>query len=342
MSDFKNITKEDKLFYLSRSFFTLDGLWMIETEKESDWETALKIDLIVWIKLMKAIIRRLKRYLKIETNTLSDLLKILTFRWSVEGWDYEIKFDQRKEIIVDILTCPYKAAMERNPERQNKIPLICKDMCLPFYEQVIREFNDGIKVEREIFLEKVDANCRFRFPCSQTEALSKANFLRKEDLTVEDKLFYFERNFTTLDGLWMIETENELGFERALKLDIIVWQLLYKINFRRLIKYLTLQDRTLQDLLNILFFCFEAEGYDYEIIKNEKNEALMVLKSCPYIEAMERNPERRDKMAFICKDMCIPFFIPAIEEFNPKISLKRSTFIGLGDSECDFHFILKE
>jgi len=36
---------------------------MLEPEKEVGWETALKIDKNVWIKLMTIIFRRIKKYL---------------------------------------------------------------------------------------------------------------------------------------------------------------------------------------------------------------------------------------------------------------------------------------
>ncbi|MHA1343947.1 MAG: DUF6125 family protein [Promethearchaeota archaeon] len=83
----RKVSLEDKLFYFERNFFTLDGLWMIETEAETDWTTALKIDLEVWKKLLKIIIRRIRKYLEIKTNTIKDLLNILTFRWTVENWE---------------------------------------------------------------------------------------------------------------------------------------------------------------------------------------------------------------------------------------------------------------
>ena len=86
----RNITRDDKLFFFERNFFTLDGLWIIEIENETDWDTALKIDIIVWQKLYKIIFRRVKRYLKIESNTLEDLIEILSFCWSCEGYTYEI------------------------------------------------------------------------------------------------------------------------------------------------------------------------------------------------------------------------------------------------------------
>ena len=82
----RKVNDADKLFYYERNFVTLDGLWMLEAEKEIGWDRALKIDVTVWTRLFKIIIRRLKKYLNIETNTLNDLVEILTYRWSIEGW----------------------------------------------------------------------------------------------------------------------------------------------------------------------------------------------------------------------------------------------------------------
>lgn len=336
----REITKEDKLFYLGKSFFTLDGLWMIETEAEADWNITLKIDTIVWIRLMKTIFRRLKRYLGMESNTLQDLLKILAFRWTIEGWDYKLVKNELNEIIIEVKTCPYKAAMDRNPKRHDKIPLICNDMCRPFYNEIVHEFNPDIKIERDNFQGLGDPICRFKFTTQEEKNISKEK-LTLRNLTLEDKLFYFERNFLTLDGLWMVETEKELGFDKTLKIDIVVWQRLYSIIFKRLIKYLKIQERTLQNLMEILAFCFKSEGYEYKVIKNDPEEAILYVTLCPWNAAMERNPERHDKMESICKDMCIPFFLPAIEEFNPKINLIRKRFIGAGDPICDFHFTFK-
>jgi len=159
----KKVSDEDKLFYFEKHFFTLDGLWMIETEAELDWETALKIDTKVWIRLLKIIIRRLRKYLNIETSTLNDLIEILTFRWSVENWNYEIIKKEEDEVLIHINSCPYKSIMDRNPERQSRIPLICKDMCLPFYEAIVKDFNPNLKIERNKFMGLGDNICNFKF-----------------------------------------------------------------------------------------------------------------------------------------------------------------------------------
>ena len=65
----RKVSDADRLEYYSKNFVTLDGLWMLEIEKEIGWDRALEIDVTVWIKLFKIIIRRLKKYLNIETNT---------------------------------------------------------------------------------------------------------------------------------------------------------------------------------------------------------------------------------------------------------------------------------
>ncbi|MEE9378131.1 MAG: DUF6125 family protein [Candidatus Lokiarchaeia archaeon] len=157
----RKVTDADKLFYFGKNFSTLDGLWMLETEKEVGWNTALKIDKVVWIKLMKIIFRRIKKYLNIETNNLSDLIEIITFRWSVEGWKYSINQISETEVRFEITQCPYKAIMDRKPERRKLISLICNDMCKPFYRVAFKDFNPKIEVERSKFMGLGDKICSF-------------------------------------------------------------------------------------------------------------------------------------------------------------------------------------
>lgn len=159
----REVSKDDKLFFYERNFFTLDGLWIIEVENEADWETALKIDIIVWQKLYKIIFRRVKRYLDIETNTIPDLIEVLSFCWSCEGYKYEILQNEMETGIMNITECPYKAAMDRNPDRHDKIRDICIKMCVPFYEPALKEFNPNIKLERTKFMGTGDPVCNFRF-----------------------------------------------------------------------------------------------------------------------------------------------------------------------------------
>ena len=136
---------------------------MLETEKEVGWETALKIDNAVWIRLMEIVLRRIKKYLKIETNDISDLIEILSFRWSIEGWKYITRQISESEVYIEIIECPYKDIMDRNTERQDRIPLICKNMCDHIYKALVRDFNPRIKLERKEFMGSGDNVCDFCF-----------------------------------------------------------------------------------------------------------------------------------------------------------------------------------
>ncbi|MBY8981141.1 MAG: L-2-amino-thiazoline-4-carboxylic acid hydrolase [Candidatus Lokiarchaeota archaeon] len=341
----REVNQDDKLFFFERSFITLDGLWMIETEEMTNWEVALKIDVIVWKKLLKVIIRRLKKYLRLEKNDLTNLIKILTFRWSIEGWKYSIIQQDAGKVKILVNQCPYKSAMDRNPERREKQSLICKNMCIPFYKAITKDYNKNIDLERTRYMGLGDDYCDFTFSFdskSLEEAESGDSFKEIIKPNKADKLFYFEKNFRTLDGLWVIESENELGWDATLKLDIIVWQRLYKIVFRRVIKYLNIKENTLSDLIEILSFVWNCEGNIHEINQNGEKIATINIVECPYIEAMKRNPDRHNRIESICKEMCIPYLQPVIKEFNPKIEIKREKFIGLGDSVCDFILNLEE
>ena len=336
----RELSKEDKLFFFERNWFTLDGIWFLEIENEKDWEIALKIDKIVWIRLLKTIFRRLQRYLSIETNNPYNIIKMLTFRWSIEGWEYKLLENKENEVHIGIVTCPYKEMMNRNPERRDMIKVICEKMCHPFYKEAIEGTNPNITFEVTKSQGLGDNICDFKFSFENTNSKAPDDLI-KQDISIDDKLFYFERHWFTMDGLWMVETENELGNNLALKIDIIVWQRLYKIIFRRLKRYLNLEGNSIRDLIEILEFAWNCEGYDYEIEKEEDEEAILNITMCPYKAMMDRNPNRHDRIEAICKDMCIPFYEPAIEDFNPNITLERKKFLGVGDKVCDFHFHLK-
>jgi len=341
----REVTQDDKLFFFEKSFITLDGLWMIETEEMTNWEVALKIDVIVWKKLLKIIIRRLKKYLNLEKNDLTNLIKILTFRWSIEGWEYSIIQQGSDKVKILVNQCPYKSAMDRNPERIEKQSLICENMCIPFYKAITNDFNENIDLERTKYMGLGNDYCDFTFSFdnkSLEEAENDDSFKKIIEPNNADKLFYFEKNFRTLDGLWVIETENELGWDATLKLDIIVWQRLYKIVFRRVIKYLNIKGNNLSDLIEIISFVWNCEGNIHEIIQKGDKIATINIVQCPYIEAMMRNPDRHNRIESICKEMCIPYLQPVIKEFNPKIEIKREKYIGLGDSVCDFNLELGE
>jgi hypothetical protein len=157
----KEITKDDRLFYFERNFFTLDGLWIIEAEKATDFDTALKIDLAVWLALLKIAYKRIKDYLKADTSTVSGVVDVLAFRWACEGWKFSVEQPSPREAHVAITKCPYKEIMERSEGRKVVIPRICKDICIPIYESAIATLNPAVHIKRTAFMGLGDGECRF-------------------------------------------------------------------------------------------------------------------------------------------------------------------------------------
>jgi hypothetical protein len=157
----KEITTDDRLFFFERSYFTLDGLWILETEKATDFDTALKIDLAVWLALLKIIYKRIKDYLKADTSTVQGLVDVLAFRWACEKWDFSIEQPSQREARATIKKCPYKEIMDRSEGRKVVIPRICKDICIPIYESAIASLNPAVHIKRTAFMGLGDRECRF-------------------------------------------------------------------------------------------------------------------------------------------------------------------------------------
>ena len=157
----KELTTDDRLFYFERNWFTLDGLWIIESEKATNLDMALAIDLAVWKQLFKIVYRRIKEYLKADTTTAAGIIDVLAFRWSCERWEYTIEKREKHEARAIVTKCPYKEIMDRNEGRKAVIPRICKDICIPIYESAIASLNPAVHIKRTAFMGLGDRECRF-------------------------------------------------------------------------------------------------------------------------------------------------------------------------------------
>jgi hypothetical protein len=59
--------------------------------------------------------------------------------------------------------------MDRNPEREGKIPRICKEICMPLYTHAIASLNPDILVERPASMGLGDESCVFDLKMAQDE-----------------------------------------------------------------------------------------------------------------------------------------------------------------------------
>lgn len=162
-------------------------------------------------------------------------------------------------------------------------------------------------------------------------------------LTDSDKLAYFQQNFFTLDGLWMVVLEERLGLDETVKIDLKVWERFFPVIYRRIARYLQIVTQTVEDFVRILGFRWSAEGWDFKIDEVSPKSARVTIKKggCPYHAGLLR-ANRPDKMPRICNDVCDRLYEIAARSFNPAIKVMRTRRQGIEGDVCDFIFELPE
>ncbi len=162
-------------------------------------------------------------------------------------------------------------------------------------------------------------------------------------LTDADKLAYFQQNFFTLDGLWMVVLEEHLGLEETIKIDLQVWEHFFPVIYRRIARYLKIRTQTVEDFVRILGFRWTAEGWDFKIEEVSPTSARVTINKggCPYHAGLLR-ANRPDKMPRICNDVCDRLYEIAANSFNPAIKVRRTKRQGINADTCDFIFEILE
>jgi hypothetical protein len=102
------------------------------------------------------------------------------------------------------------------------------------------------------------------------------------DKTDEQALAFLRRSYAAVDGLWFMQAEKELGFERALELDRDVWQVMPKIQARWL-KHALGQEHGLSALHTCLSARLRWEGYGFEARWGDEGRSLEIaIQDCPW------------------------------------------------------------
>ncbi|MBD3193500.1 MAG: hypothetical protein GF317_00480 [Candidatus Lokiarchaeota archaeon] len=335
------VEKQDKLFFYERHFLTLDGLWMIETEKEFGWDFALEIDLAVWNRFLNIMIEEIMKYKKLEQHSIQNLILILAFRWKVEEWDFDVKInDAQSKVLVKIDKCPYNSAMLRNPERHDKIPLICKNMCIPFYEEIISNYNKNIQLDRRNYLGLGNQFCDFTISYGSDKLIevdTEINLQNTLNVSIKDKLFYLKNGFKLLNNLWIEELRGRTNNNKTMKINQLVWKLLFKILFRRIQRYKGFSTNSLSELFAILKFIWGSEGLRFQTISQEKGNVHFKIIDCPIELQWNKISESDNQSLESLKKAQISIYSEAIKTFNDELEIEFFNFL----ISNDFCFELK-
>ncbi len=145
---------------------------------------------------------------------------------------------------------------------------------------------------------------------------------------------YFHRSYTAVDGLWFMKLEEEYGFDRALEIDRRVWEILPKIQARKLKSILDVDDG-LEALMECLTTKLHLEGFNFETEEYERGFRIIVHK-CPWHELMVKSG-REELSGRVGNVICNTEYPVWASEFGDiKFDLKEKTCDGSSRCTLDF------
>jgi hypothetical protein len=146
---------------------------------------------------------------------------------------------------------------------------------------------------------------------------------------------YFKRSYMAVDGLWFVKLEERLGFDTALDLDDIVWQIMPKIQSRKLKSLIPLKDG-LDGLHEGFTTKLNLEGYEFQTQKTEPGFEVHVTR-CPWYDIIV-NAGRRHLAEKISTRICTADATGWAKEFGKDITFEHSGQICKGNDCCRLCF----
>lgn len=156
-------------------------------------------------------------------------------------------------------------------------------------------------------------------------------------ITARTKTDYFRRSYEAVDGLWFMKMEEETDFERALELDRRVWEIVPKVQARKLRDLLDIKNYGLPGLVEALTARFSIEGYSCSMRNDDGGHAVFEIKGCPWYELM-KNSGREHLAARVGDVICNTEYSAWAAEFGKNIRVKIADRLCDGRKTCTLDF----
>lgn len=158
------------------------------------------------------------------------------------------------------------------------------------------------------------------------------------ELSDSQRAQYFQRSYTSVDGLWFMKVEEKYDFDTALDLDRNVWKVLPKIQARTLIKLGNL-GRGLETLREALETKLDLEGYKFSIEKgNGKREFTIYVTECPWVNLM-KSSQRKHLAEKVGETICTEEYPVWASEFGEHIDFSLEGMLCGGAQCCIMKFV---
>jgi hypothetical protein len=156
-------------------------------------------------------------------------------------------------------------------------------------------------------------------------------------LTPEQIAEYFQRSYTTVDGLWFMKVEGKYGFEAALDIDNEVWKVFPKMQ-ARLLKSLGKTGDGIEALFACLTTKLTLEGFKFEAEKTGNWGGFKItIKECPWHNLMIKSG--REKLSGeVGTLICNTEYSVWASEFGENIGFELKDQICQGAQSCILQF----
>jgi len=131
--------------------------------------------------------------------------------------------------------------------------------------------------------------------------------------------------FQILDGLWFLEVEKEVGFEKALDIDRAVWEVYSRKEAERLMtaRRLTPGEGTISMLQELLPASMFNQTLEHKCALAEDGQSLIFyITECKTLAGLERVGRPSEQIYRICKEIGLAFFASFAHAVNPSIQVE--------------------
>lgn len=147
---------------------------------------------------------------------------------------------------------------------------------------------------------------------------------------------YLRKCFVSVDGLWFMKVEEDADFEKALELDIAVWEVLPKVEARAVQDLLGI-GKGIQALQQALHFKLSAENSRFNLSSPGPDGFTLEIKGCSWV-AHIRKAGREHFLERISESICPLEFGTFAAEFGSDIEIEHDFICCRSDGSCRFHF----
>lgn len=145
---------------------------------------------------------------------------------------------------------------------------------------------------------------------------------------------YFKKCFLAVDGLWFMMLEKTHSFEKALEVDVMVWEILPKIQARKIKELFRMDGEKTEHLVKAIEFKLAAEDFVGEL-QWEDPRIEITIKKCPWLALLKKS--KREHLAEKISDaICRTEYSVFAAEFVNGLDFDMISRRCCGDQVCTF------